>query len=218
MDTSSRTIGWENFLLWKYLFFKWRYQLVALKKVALSLGMAAFTGLLAQIYIPLPFTPVPITGQVLGVLMSGVICGGVYGSLSQLMYVSLGLVGVPWFAGGKSASFAILTGPTGGYLIGFILAPLLVGRFTDKYISSRRFFPQLLLMMGGVGIIYFCGAVVFALVMKAGLWRTMFQAVIPFLPGDLFKAALSAGISASFLPRAPYNGEVDKMKFEGRRY
>lgn len=89
----------------RYLFFKWRYSLTLAKKIALAFGMACVTGLLAQVCIHLPFTPVPITGQVLGVLLSGVICGGTFGSISQVIYLGLGIVGVPWFAGGSLGQY-----------------------------------------------------------------------------------------------------------------
>ncbi|MCD6093638.1 MAG: biotin transporter BioY [Candidatus Omnitrophica bacterium] len=205
----------DRYLKARFLFFKWRYSLALISKLTLSLAMAGVTGLLAQICIPLPWTPVPITGQVLGVLLSGVVCGGTFGAVSQLFYVSLGLAGVPWFAGGTTAS---LVSPTFGYLIGFIIAPLIIGRRTDRYIGARSFFSQLKLMMLGVGIIYLSGAFVLSLVIKSGLWETLLKGVIPFILVDLVKALLAAGLSFSILPQASYNGEIDKARYRERRY
>ncbi|RLE08821.1 MAG: biotin transporter BioY [Candidatus Aminicenantes bacterium] len=205
----------DKYFKLRYLFFKWRCSLTLVNKISLSLTMACFTGLLAQIYIPLPFTPVPITGQVLGVLLSGVICGGVFGAFSQIIYVGLGLVGIPWAAGGQTISFI---SPTSGYFLGFILASFLIGRYTDRYIWARKFFPQVWLMMFGVGIIYFCGAVVLSLVIKSGFYETMLKGVIPFIIVDLIKACISAGLSFSILPKASYNGERDKWKYTQQRY
>lgn len=203
----------NRFLKIRYLFFKWRYSLTFVNKILLSFIMACSTGILARFYIPLPFTPVPITGQVLGVLLSGVICGGIFGSFSQLIYVGLGIMGVPWFAGGKAGSLSYLISPTGGYLIGFIITPLVIGRYTDKYISSRTFLHQLKFMFLGVGIIYFFGATFLALVIKVNFWQAILKGVIPFVGFDLIKAIITAGVSSSILPKASYNGEVNKEKY-----
>ncbi len=213
----QRAIIIDRYFKLRFLFFKWRCSLTLANKLTLSFAMACFTGLSAQIYIPLPFTPVPITGQVLAVLLSGVICGGAFGAVSQLFYVGLGLVGVPWFAGGTAGSLATFS-PTYGYFIGFIIAPLVIGRWTDGHIESRGFFSQLKLMMLGVGIIYLCGAVVLSLAIKSGFWETLYKGVLPFVIVDLIKASATAGISFSILPKSSYNGEIDKAKYAQRRY
>jgi len=203
----------DGFLQARYSFFSWRHCLAVPKKFALSFAMAGLTGILAQVCFRLPFTPVPVTGQVLGVLLSGVFCGGIFGSVSQIIYVGLGALGVPWFAGGTAGSTAVFLGPSGGYFIGFILAPLAVGSYTDRYISARTFFSQLKFMLLGVGIIYFFGVIGLSLAIKAGLWETLVKGVFPFILIDLLKASLSAGISSSVLPKAPYNGELDRSKY-----
>ena len=194
----------------RYTFFKWRYNLVLVNKLGLALTMAFLTGLMAQIRIYLPFSPVPITGQVFAVLLSGVICGGLFGSLSQLIYIGLGIAGIPWFAAFSPAYGHLFASPTGGYLIGFVIAPWLIGRYTDRYIGARTFFSQIRLMMLGVGVIYISGAVVLALVMRLTLWQTLLMGVVPFILVDLIKAALAASVSWAILPRNSYNGEIDK--------
>jgi biotin transport system substrate-specific component len=208
----------DNYQKARYLFFKWRYNLAIIKKLVLAFGMACITGLLAQIYIPLPFTPVPMTGQVLGVLLSGIVCGGVFGSISQIIYVGLGIAGVPWFAGGTAASLVAFIHPTGGYLIGFIIAPLVIGRYSDRYIGARTFLSQLIVMMVGVGIIYLFGAIVLAFVIKASFWETMIKGVIPFILVDLIKAVIAASFSSSILPKSSYDGEMDRSKYLDRTY
>ena len=115
----------DRYLTARYSFFKWRYSLSLINKFVMASAMASVTGLLALIRIPLPFTPVPITGQVLGVLLSGVVCGGLFGSASQIIYVGLGITaGIPWFAGGASYSIdSFFYLPTCGYLVGLSLHP-----------------------------------------------------------------------------------------------
>src|SRR3972149_6434809 len=130
----------------KYDIFRWRYELSLPKKLALALGMAALTGLLAQARIQLPWSPVPVTGQTFGVLLAGILLGRWWGGISLGVYTGLGMAGVPWFQG-FSGGAAYLAGPTGGYIIGFIFAALFLGHFTDKYIRSRSFLSMLGLML-----------------------------------------------------------------------
>ncbi|MDI6841062.1 MAG: biotin transporter BioY [bacterium] len=207
----------DKYLQARYLFFKWRYELTIAKKLILAFSMACVTGLLAQIYIYLPFTPVPFTGQVLGVLLSGVLCGATYGAMSQAMYLGLGIAGIPWFAG-KVGGLAIFSQPSCGYILGFIVAAFVIGRYTDRYIRARSFVSQLGLMMIGVGIIYIFGLPYLAFSIGTGLLDTIVKGVVPFIIGDLLKAGISAGISASILPKASYNGEVDKLRYSDRKY
>ncbi len=202
----------DRYVAVRYRFFQWRYNLVLVHKLGLALAMAFLTGLAAQMRIYLPFSPVPITGQVFAVLLSGVICGGVFGSLSQLMYIGLGIAGLSWFAAFSPSSGHLFASATGGYLIGFVIAPLLIGRYTDRYIGARTFLSQIKLMMLGVGVIYASGAVVLALTMRLTLWQTLFQGVIPFVLFDLIKAAIAALLSSAVLPRSSYNGEIDKKE------
>ena len=120
--------------------FKWSRSLTIAKKIAFALTLACATGLSAQVRIPLPFTPVPITMQTFLVLISGVILGRRWGGLSQIMYVGVGVLGIPWFAGSS------IFGPTGGYLIGFILAAFFLGHVIDTYLHLRNFTSLLLLI------------------------------------------------------------------------
>ena len=185
--------------------FRRRCSLAWPRQIVLSLGMAALTGLAAQFRIPLPFTPVPITGQVFAVLLSGVLLGRMYGGLSQVFYVGLGLAGIPWFTGGVGGIPVL---PTIGYLIGFPLAAVLIGWLTENYVQARHFLPQVGLMMLGVLVIYACGALGFACVTGSGLRGTLVMGVAPFLPVDLLKAILAAGLTTSILPRQPYEDKA----------
>lgn len=197
---------------WRHRAFSWRYELPVAGKVALAFGMAAATGVLAQIRIALPFTPVPITGQVLGVLLAGVMLGRFYGGLSQGIYVGLGAVGMPWFAG-LSGGFAALSGVTGGYLVGFVVAAEFIGYASDRYVGMRHFWPQFCLMLLGVAVIYACGAVQFSIVLHAGLKKTFLLGVLPFVPVDAAKAVIAAFLSTALLPKASYDGEVDAARY-----
>ncbi|MEO0226145.1 MAG: biotin transporter BioY, partial [candidate division WOR-3 bacterium] len=113
--------------------------------MTLSFGLAMVFS--AYIYIPLPWTPVPITLQTFFVFLSGIILR-YYGGLSQILYVGLGAIGLPVFAQGFGGISRIF-GPTGGYLIGFIIAAIFIGQFY----SIRNFFKGLLILFFGLAII-----------------------------------------------------------------
>ena len=191
--------------------FLWRESLSALYKIGLCFGMALCTGLLAGIRVPLAFTPIPITGQVLGVLLSGIFLGRFYGGLSMAIYLLLGLSGIPWFKGWSIISFsAFFANPTSGYLIGFIFASLFIGSQVDRKIKNRFFLPQLGLMLLGILIIYIFGASYLFFLTRVSFSKIFIMAILPFIPGDILKVFLAVSISASFLPKKSYNGEMDK--------
>lgn len=190
--------------------FRWRYELSSTQKLALALGMAALTGLLAQVKAPIPWTPVPITGQTFAVLLAGVLLGRWWGGISQVIYVGLGLAGLPWFNGWQGG-INCLAGPTGGYLIGFILAALLIGYLTDKFVIARRL-PILLGLMFLVNfsLIYIPG------LLQLGLWlnlvrgqsvslsQVLAMGFFPFVIGDVIKLILVAMVAWGISPGQDY--------------
>lgn len=187
--------------------FAWRRALPVSGKIGLAFAMAGVTGLLAQVRFHLPGTPVPVTGQVFAVLLAGVLLGHIYGGLSQVFYVLLGAVGLPWYAG-LTGGAAALAGPSGGYLVGFVLAAELIGFATDRYESVRRYLPQVVLMLAGVAVIYLCGFVQFVAVTGMDLRAAFMASVAVFVPIDVVKALLAAGVSGTLLPK-PRAGETD---------
>lgn len=178
------------------------------KKVGLALGMACLTGLMAQARIPLPHTPVPITGQVFAVLLCGALLGSGWGALSQLFYVGLGATGIHWFSGFAGGRLVML-GASGGYLLGFIPAAMLVGFVTKRFVFMRRPLPLFALMMVAVCVIYMAGAVQYSIVRHAGPLATLREAVLPFILGDTTKAMLAAAIGTALLPKASRGEESD---------
>ncbi len=149
---------------------------------------AALTAVLSIVRIPLPFTPVPVTLQVLTVTMAGAILGKKLGFLSQLTYVLLGAVGLPVFAGG-AAGIGVLLGATGGYLWGFIVAAGVIGFLVeegleDDYSFLKKYIIIVSSMLVGLVIIYVMGALQLMLVTKLDLAGAFVQGVLPFiLPG-----------------------------------
>lgn len=165
-----------------------------IKKLGLSLLFALITGIFAQIRIPLGFTPVPITGQVFAVLMSGVFLGGSYAGISMVFYIALGAIGIPWFAGFRAG---ITPGPTLGYILGFIPAAIFVGLYIHKY---RGFLNQILIMFFGIILIYIVGGVNFVFFMKTDFLTTLKLAILPFIPFDIGKAIIAGLLSKALIP------------------
>ncbi len=148
-----------------------------------------FVAAMAQVKIPLPFTPVPLTGQTFAVLVIGAVLGSSRGVTSLLLYLLLGLVGLPVFAGG-SHGLAVLTGPTGGYLVGFLLAAYLIGKLAARQLD-RRILTALLAFLAGMAVIYICGVAWLSLFL--GFKGAILGGLVPFLIGDAIKLA-AAGL------------------------
>ncbi len=166
---------------------------VILRRLFFSLLFALGTGLGAQLRIPLPFTPVPITLQTFFVLSSGVALGPVWGSLSQLFYLLLGIAGFPYFAG-FSAGVKTMLGPTGGYLLGFLIASYIVGLLAQKGKISRTYLAMLI----GEITILFLGTTWLSFVQSLSLSQALVKGVLPFLPGDAVKI-LAGGVFATYI-------------------
>lgn len=147
-------------------------------------------GVSAQVSIGIPIGPVPITGQTLVVLLIGAAYGSRLGAATVLAYLAQGAVGMPVFANG-GAGLAVLTGPTGGYLAGFVMAAFLVGWLAERG-WDRRAATTVLAMVAGNAVIYACG--VTRLAEFIGWDRVWSAGVQPFLAGDALKVALASGI------------------------
>ena len=160
-----------------------------LRDVLLVVGAAALTGLCAQVAIPLPYTPVPITLQTFAVLLSGAALGPWRGGAAMLLYLVAGSLGVAWFANGESG----FGGPTFGYIIGFVVAASVVGALASRG-ADRTASGTVAIMVLGNLIIYAFGVpwlmastgMPLFVALEAGLW--------PFVIGDALKVALAAGL------------------------
>jgi biotin transport system substrate-specific component len=174
-------------------FFEWRISSTFINKLVLSVFWACITGLLAQLRIPLPWTPVPITGQTFAVMMSGVLLGHIWGGVSMIIYIIIGLLGVRWF-NGMASGLPVLLGPTGGYLIGFIFASFTIGYISDNFIKSRTFLKMWIIMLLINWIfVYIPGLAQLAICTKIvkGSFPTLFNLLmmgfVPFILGEIVK-------------------------------
>jgi biotin transport system substrate-specific component len=192
----------------RYEALRWRAQASLPWKIAMALSMAGLTGLLAQARIPLPFTPVPVTGQTFAVLLAGILLGRKWGGISLVIYAVLGIAGIPWFNGATSG-----LGGTAGYLFGFVLAALFLGYRTEKFPKSRNFVGTFgLMLFANIVLIYVPG------LLWLGFWLNGFKDIptgivtvislgsAPFIAGDILKATLAAAAARAVTPRDSFAG------------
>jgi biotin transport system substrate-specific component len=160
----------------------------AVTNVLLVVGASIVTSLAAQVAIPVPWSPVPITGQTFAVTLSGAVLGMRRGFLAQALYLVEGAIGLPVFAGG-AAGAAVLAGPTAGYLIAFPIAAALTGALAERG-WDRRFATMFAAMLLGSVPIFALGLAALARFVPAG--GLLSAGLFPFIPGDLIKATLAA--------------------------
>lgn len=157
-------------------------------KLVVCALFTALIAVLAQVSIQLPFSPVPFTGQLFGVLLAGILLGKRFGVLSVIAYLLLGAAGAPIFSLGRGGLF-ILLGPTGGYLWGFIPAAYFSGLTTEKN-GSLSMYRTAAALISAIILIYLCGILQLIMVMRYSIIQAVVIGAIPFLPLDLLKAFL----------------------------
>ena len=186
-------------------------------KLVICALFTALTAVCSWISLELPFTPVPVNLATFAVMLSGCILGPVYGTISQIVYVLLGAVGAPVFSGG-TGGFGIIAGPTGGYIIGYMLCAAICGTLSQKKeaialsadlpanktifrIAKPSVFRLAAAMVLGTAACYAAGTLWFMYITGNGLLSTLMMCVVPYLPGDALK--MIAGIAIiKRLPRS----------------
>ncbi|HHV55133.1 MAG TPA: biotin transporter BioY [Firmicutes bacterium] len=168
---------------------------------------ALFTALTAAgawISVPLPFSPVPITLQSLFPLLAGATIGPVGGALAELAYVLLGLAGFPVFAGGKAGA-AVLLGPTGGFLLGFIAQAAVAGLAPPGQGRGKTVRRAVVFALA-TALLYLIGLPWLAVVAHLPAGKTLAVGLLPFVPGDLLKLAAAVAVTEA-LARAGLQAE-----------
>jgi biotin transport system substrate-specific component len=149
----------------------------------------------AQVSVPLPFTPVPFTLQPMVVLLGGAALGARLGMSSQILYLALGIAGLPVFAASPilPQGVARLLGPTGGYLMSYPIAAFLTGYLAQRGFD-RRYLTSVLAMVAGLSVIFTFGVLWLAFGAHAGLSAAVTTGLVPFIPADIVKVFLAATI------------------------
>ncbi len=169
-----------------------------LEKVFLALFFVAAISLGAFVRVPLPFTPVPLTLQTFFVLLSAA-CLGLKWSVSvQVAYILLGVIGLPVFTGANAGVF-YLTGPTAGYIFGFIVAAAFISLFLKSL--GKNFILVVCLFCIADLFLLLCGALWLKISLRISLMHSFLIGLVPFIVGDIFKAFLSASLFWAIRPR-----------------
>lgn len=174
---------------------------LTIKDICLISLFTALTAIGAFIRIPVPI--VPFTLQFLFTMLAGLLLGGRLGSLSVLIYIVLGLIGLPIFTQGGGVSYVLV--PTFGYIIGFCIAAYVTGKIAEQAI--RPSYKRLLTAnFTGLGIVYLFGMLYYYLISNfylnspIGLWPLILYCFILAVPGDILLCIVAAGISKRIIP------------------
>jgi biotin transport system substrate-specific component len=160
----------------------------ALRDAALIVGASLLTALAARAAVPVPWSPVPLTGQTFAVLLTGAVLGARRGALAQVLYLAQGAAGLPVFAAGLGGPL-VFAGPTAGYLLAFPLAAAVTGALAERG-WDRRFLTTFAAMLAGSAVILISGFAVIASFVPGN--QAMLVGLLPFLPGDVVKAVAAA--------------------------
>lgn len=185
------------------------YQRSTISYLLLAALMAAVCAVCSWISIPLPFTPVPINLGTLAVFLAAGILGWKYGTISVIVFVLLGAAGLPVFHG-FTGGMGIITGPTGGYIVGYILAAFLTGIMIDTYFKARKsgenkaatYAVLALAMALGLFACYALGTAWFMHISGTDLKAALLMCVVPFLIGDAIKIAAATVLVKKLRPFA----------------
>ena len=159
------------------------------KMLILYALFAALTAICSMIAIPLPFTPVPVNLATLSVFLAGGLLGARGGAVSQSVYVLLGAIGLPVFSG-FTGGFGVLSGPTGGFLVGYAAAAWVTGLIIGG--AGHNFYRNIIGMIAGMSVYFTLGTLWFMYVTSTGLIAALMMCVVPFLIGDAFKIAVGS--------------------------
>ena len=168
------------------------------KNILLVLGGVAFLSIMSQVLIPLPYTPVPISLGTFGVTLMALLYGRKLGTATILSYVAAGSLGAPLFAGGKAGS---LFSPTGGYILGYIVATIILGYLADRGVT-KSYVKTILSLILSSAIILTLGSLVLSLFVPGK--NAFMIGVLPFLPGDALKSTTTTLLLPTlwkFIPR-----------------
>lgn len=159
----------------------------SIKEMSTVAIFSALTAILAQISIPLPFSPVPITFQIFAVYISSIILGSKLGTLSQIIYVLLGAIGIPVFAN-FSGGLHFILGPTGGYILSYPIIAFIIGKILEK---KQSFIITVLGLLFSLIVCYFIGVLQLSIITKITIQKAILVGALPFIPLDIVKIIIA---------------------------
>jgi biotin transport system substrate-specific component len=176
-------------------------QKFAVRDLVLISMFAALTAILTYIAIPMPAGLPAITGQTFAVMLAGMLLGARRAALSQIIYILIGVAGLPVFSNGRGG-IGVLVGPSGGFLWGFVIGAYVVGKLTENRNHSSLPLLATAALIGGVLVVYVPGIWQMARVLELSAGRA-FVMMLPYLPGDVVKVAASAFVAQKVMRSMP---------------
>jgi len=158
---------------------------------------AALISVLGYVVIPLPFSPVLITGQTLGIMLAGQVLGPLQAFVSVFIFILLGVAGVPVFSGGR-AGIEVLAGTSGGYILGFLVGAVIISLLCKKTNNLWRLGGAAII--GGIIVVYLFGVTWLSFVTGMGVEKAFVGGALPFIPGDILKVVASTLLAKRLKP------------------
>ncbi|MCG8502127.1 MAG: biotin transporter BioY [Firmicutes bacterium] len=165
------------------------FKKIELKDMTYCAMFAALIGVLGYVVIPLPFSPVTVTGQSLAVMLAGLVLGPVQAAVSVLVFILLGIAGIPVFSGGR-AGIGVLFGHSGGYIAGFLVGVVVISLLARQSRNIWRLGAAAAL--GGMLVVYLLGVPWMAYITGRNVQEAIAAGALPFIPGDIFKVFVAA--------------------------
>jgi biotin transport system substrate-specific component len=150
---------------------------------------ATLISVFGYISIPLPFSPVPLTGQTLMIMLVGCVLTPLQAGLSVITFIFMGIIGLPVFSGGASG-IGVIVGSNGGYLIGFLIGSIVISLIKNK--NSSIISMLMANIIGGIVVVYILGVLWLSYITGIGVYRAFIVGALPFIFGDLIKAVVAA--------------------------
>ncbi|KAB3527659.1 biotin transporter BioY [Alkaliphilus serpentinus] len=167
---------------------------LSLRDITYSAVFAALICILSYVYLPIPFSTVPITGQTLGIMLAGSLLKTRQAVLSVLIFLIIGFIGIPVFAGGASG-ISVLMGPTGGYLIGFLIGVMVIGLLKGSKNQLVRITAANII--GGIIVVYVLGVSWLSYSTGMDLKSAFVAGALYFLIGDIVKVAIASTLAVT---------------------
>ena len=153
---------------------------------------ATLTAVLSYITIPLPFSPIPITGQSLAVMLAGLVLSPLEACLSMTTFLLMGIIGLPVFSAGKAGP-GVIFGTSGGYLVGYLLGAVVISLLIRK--NKSKILMYLSGFVGGIVVVHFFGVCWLSFISGMSLTKSFIIGSLPFLPGDTVKLIVAVPLA-----------------------
>lgn len=159
---------------------------------------AALIGIMGYVSVPIPISPVPISGQTLIIMIIGLLLTPRQAFYSVATWILVGIAGAPVFSGGR-AGISVLASPSGGYILGFLVGAVSISLLKGKDVSMTKMYMSAI--VGGILVIYACGVPVMAMLLNMDMATALKAGAVPFLIGDLIKVIISVNLAFALRKR-----------------